>query len=118
MGGLIGVVLGAPIIGTLLLMGAAAVAVVGLPALRSKWLTPRIFATFKKVAPKVSATERTALEAGSVSWDGELFSGKPQWQSLLDFKAAGMCNAWDIARERADLPQELWDYLKKEGFFG
>ena len=134
--GLIGVVLGAPIIGTLLLIAAAAVAVVGLPALRSKWLTPRIFATFKKVAPKVSATERTALEAGSVSWDGELFSGKPQWQSLLDFKddglsdeeqafldnqcskAAGMCNAWDIARERADLPQELWDYLKKEGFFG
>jgi len=134
--GLIGVVLGAPIIGTLLLIAAAAVAVAGLPALRSKWLTPRIFATFKKVAPKVSATERTALEAGSVSWDGELFSGKPQWQSLLDFKddglsdeeqafldnqcskAAGMCNAWDIARERADLPQELWDYLKKEGFFG
>lgn len=87
---------------------------------------------FQKVAPKVSATERTALEAGSVSWDGELFSGKPQWQSLLDFKddglsdeeqafldnqcskAAGMCNAWDIARERADLPQELWDYLKKK----
>lgn len=134
--GLIGVVLGAPIIGTLLLITAAAVAVAGLPALRSKWLTPRIFATFKKVAPKVSATERTALEAGSVSWDGELFSGKPQWQSLLDFKddglsdeeqafldnqcskAAGMCNAWDIARERADLPQALWDFLKKEGFFG
>ena len=46
--GLIGVVLGAPIIGTLLLIAAAAVAVVGLPALRSKWLTPRIFATFKK----------------------------------------------------------------------
>ncbi|HAZ98356.1 MAG TPA: acyl-CoA dehydrogenase, partial [Halomonas sp.] len=134
--GLVGLVLGAPVIGTLLLIGAVAVAVAGLPALRRKWLTPRIFAIFKKVAPKVSATERTALEAGSVSWDGELFSGKPQWQSLLDFKddglsdeeqafldnqcakAAGMCNAWDIARERADLPQELWDYLKKEGFFG
>jgi len=134
--GLVGLVLGAPVVGTLLLIGAAAVAVAGLPVLRRQWLTPRIFATFKKVAPKVSATERTALEAGSVSWDGELFSGKPQWQSLLDFKddglsdeeqafldnqcakAAGMCNAWDIARERADLPQELWDYLKKEGFFG
>ena len=134
--GLVGIVLGAPVTGTLLLIGALAVAVAGLPALRRLWLTPRIFATFKKVAPKVSATERTALEAGSVSWDGELFSGKPQWQSLLDFKddglseeeqafldvqcakAAGMCNAWDIAKERADLPQELWDYLKKEGFFG
>ncbi|MDX5976298.1 acyl-CoA dehydrogenase [Vreelandella alkaliphila] len=134
--GLVGLVLGASVIGTLLLIAAAAVAIAGLPALRSKWLTPRIFATFKKVAPKVSDTERTALEAGSVSWDGELFSGKPQWESLLNYKddglseaeqafldnqcskAAGMCNAWDIAQERADLPQQLWDYLKKEGFFG
>lgn len=134
--GLVGLVLGASVIGTLLLIAAAAVAIAGLPVLRSKWLTPRIFATFKKVAPKVSDTERTALEAGSVSWDGELFSGKPQWESLLNFKddglseaeqafldnqcakAAGMCNAWDIAQERADLPQQLWDYLKKEGFFG
>lgn len=134
--GLVGLVLGASVIGTLLLIAAAAVAIAGLPALRSKWLTPRIFATFKKVAPKVSDTERTALEAGSVSWDGELFSGKPQWESLLSYKddglsdaeqafldnqcakAAGMCNAWDIAQERADLPQQLWDYLKKEGFFG
>ncbi|WP_030072638.1 acyl-CoA dehydrogenase [Halomonas alkaliantarctica] len=134
--GLVGLVLDAPVIGTLLLIAAVAVAVAGLPALRSKWLTPRIFATFKKVAPKVSDTERTALEAGTVSWDGELFSGKPQWESLLNYKddglseaeqafldnqcakAAGMCNAWDIAQERADLPQQLWDYLKKEGFFG
>ena len=90
-----------------------------------------MFCTFKKVAPKASATERTALEAGSVSWDGELFSGSPV-ATLLDFKddglsdeagvfrqpvlkAAGMCNAWDIAQRRP--PQELWDYLK-EGFFG
>ena len=66
--GLVGLVLDAPVIGTLLLIAAVAVAVAGLPALRSKWLTPRIFATFKKVAPKVSDTERTALEAGTVSW--------------------------------------------------
>ena len=123
--GLAGVLFNAPISGTILLIGAVVVAAAGLPALRSKWLTPRLFAIFKKVAPKVSATERTALEAGSVSWDGELFSGKPQWNKLLDFKdeglredeqafidnqcakAASMCNAWDIAKERADLPQEL-----------
>jgi len=134
--GVAGLVLGAAVIGSVLLIGAAVTAIAGLPALRRQWLTPRIFAIFKKVAPKVSDTERTALEAGSVSWDGELFSGKPQWESLLAFKddglrddeqafldkqctqAAGMCNAWDIARERADLPQTLWDYLKKEGFFG
>ncbi|MBE0402238.1 acyl-CoA dehydrogenase [Halomonas sp. FME16] len=134
--GLVGLLFDAAVIGVLLLIAAAVVAVTGLETLRKQWLTPRIFKIFKKVAPKVSATERTALEAGSVSWDGELFSGKPQWNKLLAYKdeglredeqafldnqcakAAGMCNAWDIAQERADLPQQLWDYLKKEGFFG
>ncbi|MBD3897558.1 acyl-CoA dehydrogenase [Halomonas sp. ML-15] len=134
--GIVGVLFGAPLLGILLLIGAVAVAACGLPALRSKWLTPRIFATFKKVAPRVSDTERTALEAGSVGWDGELFSGKPNWDALMAYGddglsdeerafidhqcnvASGMTNAWDITRERADLPPELWEYLKKEGFFG
>ncbi|WNK19086.1 acyl-CoA dehydrogenase [Halomonas piscis] len=134
--GLLGLGLGAPVIGVLLLIVAAAIAVAGLPALRRLWLTPRLFALFQKVAPRVSDTERTALESGTLSWDGELFTGRPRWESLLGYadnglteaeqafldvqcgKAAGMCNAWDITRERADLPRELWDYLKKEGFFG
>ncbi|MEE3214696.1 MAG: acyl-CoA dehydrogenase family protein, partial [Pseudomonadota bacterium] len=134
--GIVGLLLDAEVVGVLLLISAAVIAACGLPALRRHWLSPRLFAMFKKVAPKVSDTERTALEAGSVAWDGELFSGRPDWQRLLDFKddglsdeerafidhqctvAAGMCNAWDIARERADLPPELWDYLKKERFFG
>ena len=134
--GVAGLVLDAPLLGLVLLIAAAGVAVCGLPLLRHRWLSPRLFAMFKRVAPKVSATERTALEAGSVGWDGELFSGKPDWQTLLDTTddgltdkeqafldhqcsvAAGMCNAWDIARERADLPSELWAYLKQEGFFG
>ncbi|MCH4561571.1 acyl-CoA dehydrogenase [Halomonas sp. EGI 63088] len=134
--GLVGLLFGSPVLGVLLLIGAGGVAVAGLPVLRMRWLSPRLFATFKKVAPRVSDTERTALEAGTVAWDGELFSGRPDWQRLLGYRdeelsdeeraflenqcsvAAGMCNAWEIARERADLPQELWDYLKREGFFG
>ncbi|WP_136248976.1 acyl-CoA dehydrogenase [Halomonas borealis] len=134
--GLAGLASGAIVIGVLLLVATAAIAACGLPMLRRRWLTPRLFAMFKRVAPKVSATERTALEAGSVAWDGELFTGRPDWQRLLAYRddgltdaerafldhqcgvAAGMCNDWDIARERADLPQELWDYIKREGFFG
>ncbi len=134
--GLIGLLVGAPVVGVLLLIASAAIAACGLPALRRRWLTPRLFAAFKKAAPKVSDTERSALEAGSVSWDGELFSGRPQWQRLLDYRndglrdeerhflehqcsvAAGMCNSWEIARERADLPEALWNYLGREGFFG
>ncbi|MGO3004333.1 MAG: acyl-CoA dehydrogenase, partial [Halomonas sp.] len=59
--GLVGLLFDAKVIGLLLLIAAAAVAAAGLPALRSQWLTPRLFTMFKKVAPKVSATERTAL---------------------------------------------------------
>ncbi|KAA0014186.1 acyl-CoA dehydrogenase [Billgrantia pellis] len=134
--GLVGLLLGSPVLGLLLWIGAAAVAAAGLPTLRIRWLTPRLFAMFKRVSPKVSDTERTALEAGTVAWDGDLFSGRPDWSRLLAYHddglsdeerafldhqcsvAAGMCNAWEIAKERADLPEELWQYLKKEGFFG
>ncbi|MGM0783496.1 MAG: acyl-CoA dehydrogenase [Pseudomonadota bacterium] len=134
--GLASLLFASTLLGILLLLCAAGVAAAGLPALRGKWLTPRLFAMFKKVSPKVSDTERTALEAGSVAWDGELFTGKPNWQTLLGYRddglseeerafidnqcgvAAGMCNAWEIAKERADLPQELWDHLKQERYFG
>ncbi|HCL38398.1 MAG: acyl-CoA dehydrogenase [Marinobacter sp.] len=119
-----------------LLAGAAVTAVAGLPQFRQSWLTPRVFAMFKKVAPKVSDTEKVALEAGTVGWDGELFTGRPDWHNLLINRHTGlseeeqafvddqcthaisMCNAWDLAVERADLPKELWDFLKKEKFFG
>ena len=126
----------AEILGVIFLVGAGAIAAAGLPGLRRQWLTPRAFALFKQVAPKVSETEKVALDAGTVGWDGELFTGRPDWNRLLDKPAgalsdeeqafidnqcgvaAGMCNAWDVAFERADLPPELWDYLKQEKFFG
>jgi len=120
----------------LLFLGAAITAAAGLPQFRINWLTPRAFALFRKVAPKVSETEKVALEAGTVGWDGELFTGRPDWHNLLINRHTGlseeeqafvdnqcnqaiaMCNAWDLAVERADLPPELWDFLKKEKFFG
>jgi len=134
--GVLSLIFASGLLGLILLIGAAATAVAGLPGFRQSWLTPRVFAMFKKVAPKVSDTEKVALEAGTVGWDGELFTGRPDWHNLLInrntgltereqafvdnqcVKAASMCNAWDIGVERADLPPELWEYLKKEGFFG
>ncbi|MDV2078677.1 acyl-CoA dehydrogenase [Marinobacter xestospongiae] len=120
----------------ILFVAAGLVAAAGLPGFRQSWLTPRVFAMFKKVAPKVSDTERTALEAGTVGWDGELFSGRPDWHNLLINRNTGLtdeeqafvdnqcveaisqCNAWDVAVERADLPPKVWEFLKKEKFFG
>ncbi|MBC7191238.1 acyl-CoA dehydrogenase [Marinobacter sp.] len=119
-----------------LFAGAALTAAAGLPGFRRSWLTPRVFAMFKKVAPKVSDTEKVALEAGTVGWDGQLFTGRPDWHNLLVNRYTGLteeeqsfvdnqctqaiaqCNAWDLAVERADLPKEVWELLKKEKFFG
>ncbi|MFW5824419.1 MAG: acyl-CoA dehydrogenase, partial [Marinobacter sp.] len=134
--GLLSWILASGWLALLLFAGAAVTAAAGLPRFRRSWLTPRIFALFKKVAPKVSDTEQVALDAGTVGWDGELFTGRPDWHNLLInrntglteeeqafldnqcVKAVSMCNSWDVAVERADLPPDLWEYIKKEKFLG
>jgi acyl-CoA dehydrogenase len=85
--------------------------------------------------PVISETERVALEAGAVWVDAELFSGKPDWnrvrkepynklsteeQSFVDNQVknvTALCTDWDIYQNR-DLPKNVWEYLKKERFFG
>lgn len=49
-----------------------------------KWISEPLLKLFKKVTPAMSQTEREAIDAGSVWWDGELFSGKPKWKKLLE----------------------------------
>ena len=106
------------------------------PSLRRAWLTDPLFKRFCKIMPAMSATEREALEAGSVWWDGELFSGMPKWSKLMETPApklspeerafldgpvetlCAMVDDWHITQNDRDLPPEVWDYLKAEGFFG
>ncbi|HKT32062.1 MAG TPA: acyl-CoA dehydrogenase [Gammaproteobacteria bacterium] len=103
--------------------------------LRRHWISKPLLDVFRKVMPEMSETEAAALEAGTVWWDGELFSGKPNWKKLLDTPApklsdeelafldnevetlCGMLDEWKITHEWGDLPPEVWDYLKKKGFF-
>ena len=90
---------------------------------------------FLKLAPKISNTEKIALTSGTVWVDGELFSGKPNFtkiwqepyptltpeeQSFLDNqvnKVCEMCNDYQV-QQLKDLPQEVWQFLKQEKFFG
>jgi alkylation response protein AidB-like acyl-CoA dehydrogenase len=106
------------------------------PELRRRYFSNRIFYWFSKQLPAMSKTEREAIEAGDISWEKELFQGKPNWdeylaipkpalseseQSFLDNQVetlCGMLNDWEIVHERSDLPPQVWDYLKAEKFFG
>ncbi|MGH8172286.1 MAG: acyl-CoA dehydrogenase, partial [Rhodanobacteraceae bacterium] len=107
-----------------------------LPEFRRRKLAAPVLKVFQTVTPKLSATEQVALEAGTVGFEGELFSGKPDWskllkqpkpelsveeQAFLDGPVEELCRMvddWDITHVRADLPPEIWDFLKKKKFFG
>src|SRR5258708_5068134 len=83
----------------------------------------------------MSNTEREALEAGTAWWDGELFSGNPDWsklsanptaslsaeeQAFLDGPCEELCRMlddFDITHRRGDLPPAVWEFLKSRGFF-
>jgi acyl-CoA dehydrogenase len=105
------------------------------PALRWRLVTPPIFRLMRRVLPPLSDTERQALEAGSVFFEGELFSGKPRWRSLLELPVqpldtaerafldgpvedlCAMLDDWAIEQSQ-DLPPEVWRFLKEHRFFG
>ena len=65
---------------------AGSLLVLVLPPLRRRLITPWVMARVSRTLPPMSETERVALEAGTVWWDGELFSGDPEWTKLLAFR--------------------------------
>ncbi len=121
---------------TLWLVFAAIFLPLNVPVLRRTLLSSRILPWFRSVLPPMSQTEREALEAGSVWWDGDLFDGWPRWKNLLDTPApklsqeeqafldgpvqelCGMLDDWRITAELHDLPPEVWRFIKDNGFFG
>ena len=106
------------------------------PTIRKRLISSVLFKIMKPMLPQMSQTEREALEAGNTWWDAELFSGKPNWNVLLDMPAAklspeeqafldgpvetlcSMLNDWDITHNRFDLPVEVWDFIKQHKFCG
>jgi acyl-CoA dehydrogenase len=104
--------------------------------LRRQLITPHLLRAFRRVLPAMSDTEREAIDAGTVWWDGELFSGRPNWQTLLSMPAprlsdeeqafidgpveslCAMLDDWKITQEYQDLPPQVWRYIREQGFFG
>ncbi|MCL4758467.1 MAG: acyl-CoA dehydrogenase [Rhodocyclaceae bacterium] len=122
---------------TLLVLAAwaAGCAVFLSPALRRKHVTAPIFKAFRSALPSMSQTEKEALEAGTVWWEGDLFAGRPDWKKLqsypwpkltererafLDNETEELCRMtddWD-STQRQDMPREVWDFIKAKGFLG
>ena len=109
--------------------------VTGVPALRRQLVSRAAMRLMRPMLPRISNTEREALDAGTVWWERDLFAGRPDWRKLLAFtpqplsdrerafldgpvdELCSMLNEWDIVRA-GDLPAEAWSFLKRHGFFG
>ena len=103
--------------------------------MRKSLISAPVFRMFSKVMPPMSRTEKEAIDAGTTWWEGDLFRGNPDWKKLHNYprpqltaeeqafidgpveEACRMANDFAITHEMADLPPELWAYLKEHRFF-
>jgi acyl-CoA dehydrogenase len=124
------------VFGFLLWLFVIAFAVMAIPGVRRAALSAPIFKFVKGTLPKVSDTEAQALEAGTVGFDAELFSGTPDWdklrsiapivltpeeQAFLDGPTEELCaliSDWQVRHERREIPDNIWDFVKSHGFLG
>ncbi len=113
----------------------AVLVILNVPSLRQTLVSAKALTFFKRVLPALSKTEQEALDAGTVWWDGDLFSGKPDWEKLLKINTStlseeerafldgptnqlcAMLDDWAITHEHKDLPPEVWQFIKAHGFF-
>jgi len=118
------------------LLLAALALLLNVRPLRQAVISRRMLVWFRGVLPPLSPTEKAAIDAGSVWWDAELFTGRPDWnrlfrtppselsdeeQAFLDGpveELCGMLDDWQINEELHDLPPEAWELMRKERFFG
>lgn len=104
-------------------------------SVRKQYISEPILKRYKKIMPEMSSTEKDAIDAGTVWWDGEIFSGNPNWQTLHNIPQARLtaeeqtflngpveevcrlCDDWEVTHKNADLSAEVWQYLKDNKFF-
>ncbi len=124
-----------PGVGVSILIFGVLAAATGIPALRRQLVSRVAMRLMRPLLPRISETEREALDAGTVWWERDLFSGRPDWRKLLAFTpkplsareqafldgpVEELCSTireWDVVRA-GDLPPEVWSFLKRHGFFG
>ena len=118
------------------LVGGGLLLAFNIPQIRQNLLSASILKMMQRKLPPISKTEEEALAAGSVCWDAELFSGKPNWDHLLQQPKSTLkpeeiefingpvdelcrrLNDWQITNQDHDLSPEVWSFIKDNGFFG
>ena len=124
------------ILSFLLIIAAIVVGILSIDSLREKHLSKPIFTWFKNVLPEISETEQEAIDAGTVWWDGELFSGKPEWNKLLSMpkpsfsdeeqafidgpvkELCAMVDNWEVNHNTTVIPAKVEKFIKDNGFLG
>jgi acyl-CoA dehydrogenase len=115
---------------------AVLAAILNIVPLRRAVFSDIVLGIFRRILPDMSQTEKEAIDAGTVWWDADLFSGKPDWDKMLAIPApklsaeeqafldgpceevCAMTNDWEVTHERHDLAPRVWQFLKDKGFFG
>jgi len=114
----------------------AVAALLNLRPLRRLVISDAVLAIYRRILPDMSQTEKEAIDAGTVWWDADLFSGRPDWDRLLATpeprltpeeqafvdgpceQVCSMTDDWEVTHERYDLPPQVWQYIKEKGFLG
>lgn len=108
---------------------------INIESVRKQYMSEPILKIYKNIMPEMSSTEKDAIDAGTVWWDGEIFSGNPNWQTLHNIPKAQltkeeqafldgpveevckMCDDWQITHKDAGLSAPIWQFLKDNKFF-
>ncbi|QSX31593.1 acyl-CoA dehydrogenase FadE [Shewanella cyperi] len=104
-------------------------------SIRQSLFTRPLLKLYRGIMPEMSSTEKEAIEAGTTWWEADLFAGNPNWKKLHNYPVARlsaeeqafidgpvntvcrMVNEHQVSHQLADLPPEVWQYLKDNGFF-
>jgi len=115
---------------------AIALAIFSVPEVRRSLIVEPAYHAIRRSLPKVSETEQQALDAGTIGFDAELFSGRPDWnrlrnvppifltpeeQAFLDGPTEELCRMiddWQIRSREREIPEEIWNFVKEKGFLG
>ena len=134
---LVSLISGASIILSILfLLVTGITALFSIESLRSKFVSAPMLSMVRKILPPISETEQVAIDAGTVWWDGEIFSGKPKWNKLLGAakpevseeeqafldgpvnELSRMSDVWKINHDWNTIPKHIVQYVLDNGFLG